>query len=301
VIDGIGPERFLERRRVRFGLLLRFIARIVYGIDRLFPRVRVGGRESDEAYSRWEYESGKLLVDEFANYFGPVGGGLMLDIGCGLGGKTAVYAEAGARAIGVDIQYGHISQAVAFNKSRGTTAEFIVADAEALPFPNNCFDLVVANDSMEHFSRPEIALTEIIRVVRPGGTIYLFFTPWGSPLGSHLYDYIRTPWCHLIFSDRMLREILTVALEKRGAPDPASEADSEMGSYHSDLNRITIRMYRGILQNIPDIEVIVEKLKPPKFPFLAPLTRVPGIREYITGTVVAFLRKREQNRDAGRV
>lgn len=294
------PNDSLMRRRVRFGLLLRFIARIVYCIDRLFPRVRVGGRESDEAYSRWEYESGKALLDEFADYFGSLDGGLMLDIGCGLGGKTAIYAEAGARAVGVDIQHGYVSQAVAFNKARGTTAEFIVANAETLPFPNDCFDLIVANDSMEHFSRPDIALSEIARVVRPGGTIYLFFTPWGSPLGSHLYDYIRTPWCHLIFSDRMLREILTVAFEKRGVPDPASEADSEMSSYRSDLNRISIRRYRGIVQNNPDLEVIVEKLKPPKFTFLAPLTRVPGVREYITGTVVAFLRKRDKNRNAGR-
>ena len=272
--------------------LLRALARCIARLDRLFPPVRIGGRESGEAYSCWEYESGRALLAEYADHFGPLGGKAVLDIGCGLGGKTLAYAEAGARAVGVDIAPEHVAQSVSFARSRGAAIPFLVGDAGALPFPDEMFDLVVANDAMEHFPDPAAALAEIARVVRRGGVIYLFFTPWGSPLGSHLYDYIRTPWCHLLFPERLLREVLAAVLERRGARDPGAEAGMLIDAYHAELNRITVRGYRRIVANSPVVEAAVEERIPPKFSFLHPLTRIPLLGELFTGTVVSFLRKR---------
>jgi SAM-dependent methyltransferase len=270
----------------------RIIARIIYRFDRLFPPVRVGGRESGEAYSHWEYESGRALLAEYADHFGPLQGRSVLDIGCGLGGKTVAYTEAGAWAVGVDIAPEHIAQSISFARARGAAIPFLVGDAGALPFPDCVFDLVVANDAMEHFPDPEAALAEIVRVVRPGGVIYLFFTPWGSPLGSHLYDYIRTPWCHLLFPEPLLREILAAVLEGKGVEDPGVRADRLIDAYRSELNRITVREYRRIVEDSPRVEVVIEERRPPKFSFLLPLTRIPLLGELFTGTVISFLRKR---------
>lgn len=272
----------------------RIAAHIVYYIDRLFPRVRVGGRESERAYSDWEYEVGKGLLAEYADHFGSLDGRMVLDIGCGLGGKTVAYAEAGAAVVGVDIEQKNISQSLCFARSMGAEAAFIVGDAEVLPFAEGTFDLVVANDSMEHFQSPEKALPELARVLRPGGSIFLFFTPWGSPLGSHLYDYVKTPWCHLIFPGRLLRELLGIILEKRGAPDPSGEADSLMGQFRNELNRITIARYNRIRRATAGVDTVFEEHKPPRFSFLGPLTRVPFLKELFTGTVVAFLCKKKQ-------
>ncbi len=272
--------------------MLRMLARFIARLDRLFPRVRVGGRESGEAYSHWEYESGRALLAEYAHHFGPLKNRTVLDIGCGLGGKTVAYAEAGARAVGVDIAPEHVAQSVSFARSRGAAVPFLVGDAGALPFQDGTFDLVVANDAMEHFPEPRAALAELVRTVRPGGVIYLFFTPWGSPLGSHLYDYIRTPWCHFLFPGRFLREVLVAVLEMRGAQDPTGEADVLIKAYRRELNRITVREYRRIIAGSPGIEVVAEELRPPKFSFLSPFTRIPLLGELFTGTVISFLRKR---------
>lgn len=272
--------------------MLRVLARFVARLDRLFPPVRVGGRESGEAYSHWEYESGRSLLTEYADHFGPLQGKTVLDIGCGFGGKTVAYTEAGARAVGVDIATEHVAQSISFARSRGIAIPFLVGDAGSLPFRSGMFDLVVANDAMEHFPDPETALAEIVRVVRPGGVIYLFFTPWGSPLGSHLYDYIRTPWCHLIFTEWLLREVLAAVLERRGSEDPVGEAAALIDEYHAELNRLTVRRYRKIVAGTPGVEVVTEERRPPKFSFLSPLTRIPLLGELFTGTVISFLRKR---------
>ncbi len=272
--------------------MLRTLARFIARLDRLFPPVRVGGRESGEAYSHWEYESGRTLLAEYADHFGPLQDRTVLDIGCGLGGKTVAYTEAGARAVGVDIAPEHIVQSVSFARARGAAIPFLVGDAGALPFPDCVFDLVVANDAMEHFPDPGTALAEIVRVVRPGGVIYLFFTPWGSPLGSHLYDYIRAPWCHLLFPEPLLREILEAVLEGRGVENPGGRADMLIDAYRGEQNRITVRGYRRIVADSPGVDVVIEERRPPKFPFLSPLTRIPFLGEFFTGTVISFLRKR---------
>jgi len=268
-----------------------FIATLIFAIDRRLPGPRVGGRESSAAYSAWEHETGKRILASYVEHLGPLGGKDVLDIGCGLGGKSVAYAEAGARVTGVDIAERNVAQSIAFSRSCGAPAQFLAGDAERLPFAGASFDLVIANDSLEHFRDPAAALGELARVLRPGGTLFLFFTPWRSPLGSHLYDYIHTPWCHLIFPEWLIRGLLERAVAARGIIDPAAEARRLMGEYHTELNRITIGRYRRIVRDIRDLQGVHEELMPSKFPFLAPVTGIPFVGEFLTGTVVGILRK----------
>jgi SAM-dependent methyltransferase len=270
----------------------RFIASLVHSVDRLMPRARLGGRASSEAYSLWEYGVGKDILAGYQRHLGTLDGKLVLDIGCGLGGKTVAYAEAGARVIGVDLSEKNISQCFDFARVRGVEAAFVAGDAERLPFAAGTFDLVIANDSLEHFGNPEGALAELARVLRPGGSIILFFTPWGSPLGSHLYDYIRTPWCHLLFPEWLLRGLLERELAGGSEPDPETRVARLMNEYHGELNRITVRRYHRMLKRLPGVELSFEELKPPKYAWLAPLARVPLAGELFTGTVVGILVRR---------
>lgn len=278
-------------RRRRVSPMKRFIASFVYAIDRRLPGPRVSGRESSEAYSLWEYRIGKDILESYAARLGNLRGKSVLDIGCGLGGKTVAYAEAGARVTGVDISEDNIARSVAFARSRGVEAVFTAGDAERLPFAEGTFDVVIANDSLEHFAAPESALRELARVLRPGGSIFLFFTPWGSPLGSHLYDYIRTPWCHIVFPEWLLRALLERELASRGEANPVAGAERLMGEYHRELNRITVAQYHHIVRAIPELEGVFEERRPPKFAFLVPLVRIPVAGEFVTGTVVGIFRK----------
>jgi len=268
------------------------LARIIYAVDSFLPGPRVGGRSSHGAYSKWEHEVALSLLEEYSEWFGSLEGRKVLDIGCGLGGKSVAYAEAGADVTGVDIDPVHAAGARAYASKSGSGIEVVTGDAAALPFLDAAFDAVIANDSMEHFSRPERALAELARVTVPGGRIYIFFTPWGSPLASHLYDHIHTPWCQLLYSERMLEQLLEISLSRRGHADPAGEASRLIEEYRVSNNRIDVAGYRGMLAEVDSLETVFEELKPPRFGFLRPLTKIPLLGELFTGTVSAVLRKK---------
>ena len=268
------------------------LARMIFAVDRILPGPRVGGRDSHEAYSEWEYGIGRSLLEEYSRWFGALEGKRVLDIGCGFGGKSVAYAENGAAVTGVDLDPVHAAGALVYARKRGSPIDVVTGDAADLPFREGAFDLVIANDSMEHFSKPAPALEEFARVTKSGGSVFLFFTPWGSPLASHLYDYIHTPWCHLIYSDEMLEQLLDLSLTRRGEKDPQGEAARMMNDYRSSNNRIDVSGYRRILEGVGSLETVFEELKPPRFGFLGPLTSIPHIGELFTGTVTAVLRKR---------
>ena len=280
---------------------MNLVLETVLFANRLFPRPRIYGRESDDAYSQWEYDTGKQI---FLEHFGAEGlrGKLLLDVGCGMGGKTVWYAEAGAATvIGVDLESKHARQSARFAAARGQTARVhvAVADAMRLPFADGAFEVVTANDSMEHFADPAAALRELSRVLRPGGRLYLYFTPYRSPLGSHLYDHVKIPWCQIVLPRPLLYATLerTVQDEERaqGGPDPEARAARRFREivdyFENHVNGITVRRFGEILAAEPSLRTRRLRYEPPKFKFLRPLNRVPALREYFAGLVFADLER----------
>ena len=267
----------------------------VLWLNRVFRPPHVAGRESPEAYSRWEHHWGREFARIFMEPAGDLSGKRLLDVGCGLGGKTVAYAEAGARAVGTDLLEANAVQSSGYASANGKRIEFFVGDAAALPLCDGAFDTVVANDAMEHFSEPERALAEMRRVLRSGGAIWVFFTPHYSPLGSHLYDYVYTPWCHLLFTRAQLERAIRAVLRQRmrGADEETIEGrvGTIMQSYDRDLNHMSIRRFLSIVKRTPGLRVSRLELKPAKFRALKPATRVPGLRELVTGFVTCRLER----------
>jgi ubiquinone/menaquinone biosynthesis C-methylase UbiE len=267
---------------------------LIVALNRVFRRPNVGGRESPEAYSQWEHHWGKEFARMFMEPAGDLRGKQLLDVGCGLGGKTVAYAEAGADVVGTDLLEKNAEQSGAYAKMNGARASFFVGDAAVLPLADRSFDTVVANDAMEHFAEPEHALREMARVVRPGGAIWIFFTPHYSPLGSHLYDYVYTPWCHLLFTRGQLQSAIRAVLKERMSATPVMVEERVreiMESYDRDLNHMSIGRFLGIVRAVRELRVSKLELKPVKFAFLRPLTGVPGIRELVSGFVVCRLER----------
>lgn len=95
----------------------------------------------------------------------PLSGRHLLDVGAGTGTVVAGAIARGARAVGVDASVGMVE--VAEGKAPG---RFVVAAAEALPFPDASFDAVTSSMSMHHWGSARSGLAEVGRVLRPGGT-----------------------------------------------------------------------------------------------------------------------------------
>ena len=274
------------------------MVRLIVWLNRVFRGPRVEGRESPEAYSDWEYRWGQSLVREYLEPAGDLNGKKVLDIGCGLGGKTVAYGEGGASGVfGTDLSSDHARASERFARAnkRAFPWGFFVADAACLPVGDGTFDTVIANDAMEHFAEPEAALGEMVRVTKPGGAIWIFFTPHFSPLGSHLYDYIYAPWCHLLFRrsdlEGAIREILRSRFLERRPAEIDIKVAAVMESYDTELNHMSIRRFHRMLTRLHGLEVSHEELRPAKYSALKFLTRIPLARELFTGTLVCRLKR----------
>jgi SAM-dependent methyltransferase len=99
----------------------------------------------------------------------------LLDVASGPGYVAAAATEMGASVVGVDFA----SEMVARAARTFPGIEFVEGDAEALAFPDRSFDAVAINFGVLHLARPDTALSEARRVLKPGGRVA--FTVWATP------------------------------------------------------------------------------------------------------------------------
>jgi SAM-dependent methyltransferase len=98
-------------------------------------------------------------------------GARLLDVGCGSGQLALIAASDGVQVTGIDIAENLIDRARARAEAQHLPARFEVADAEALPFSDESFDVVVSLIGAMFAPRPELVAAELLRVCVPGGTI----------------------------------------------------------------------------------------------------------------------------------
>ena len=124
-----------------------------------------------------------------------------LDLGSGAGEFTAVLAETAAEVVGVDVAEAALERA----RSRHPDLDFRLTPIEGpLPFEDLSFDLVWSSEVIEHVADTARWLSEVRRVLAPGGRL-LLTTPshgrlrlaiagiarFSEPLGDHLHLYTR--------------------------------------------------------------------------------------------------------------
>jgi ubiquinone/menaquinone biosynthesis C-methylase UbiE len=96
----------------------------------------------------------------------------LLDVGCGSGAAVRAAAATAERAVGVDLSAAMIERARSLAAGI-VSAEFLVADSEALPFDDGSFTAVLCTASFHHYPHPERALAEMARVLTPDGRLVL--------------------------------------------------------------------------------------------------------------------------------
>lgn len=131
----------------------------------------------------------------------------ILDIATGTGDLAIALTGTGAeKIVGLDLSPGmlEVGRAKVADKNLGGTIEMVLGDGEALPYGEGSFDAVTVAFGVRNFEDLEKGLSEIHRVLRPGGQLLVLETsvptktPWKQ--GYHLYTRLILPLIGKIFS-----------------------------------------------------------------------------------------------------
>lgn len=121
-----------------------------------------------------------LGAPRLVRFAGVKPGAKVLDVGCGTGVVALTAARTGAKVTGLDLTPELVARARENVALSGLEVELHEGDAEALPFPDGTFDVVVSQFGHMFAPRPEVVVREMVRVLRPGGTIA--FSTWPPEL-----------------------------------------------------------------------------------------------------------------------
>ena len=188
------------------------------------------GEAYDVFMGRWSSE----LASHLVQFAGVIDGDDVLDVGSGTGSLAAAVSTVApsSRIVGIDRSEPYV--AVARARHHSHRMRFAVGDAQRLPFDEGNFDRTLSLLILNFVPDPEKALTEMIRVTRPGGTV-----------AAAVWDY----------GEGM--EMLRVFWDEAIALDPRAEENDER---HMRLSRAgeLAALWREHLQNVADTALTME-------------------------------------------
>ena len=111
-------------------------------------------------------------------------GRTLLDVGGGPGYFRSAFEDAGVTYSTVDVEISDLP---------GASGRRVIGSGMQLPFRTGSFDLAYSSNVLEHVCDPWLMAEEMLRVVRPGGVVFLSYTVWFGPWGGHE----TAPWHYL--------------------------------------------------------------------------------------------------------
>jgi SAM-dependent methyltransferase len=194
-------------------------------------------------------------------------GATVLDVGGGPGYFADAFRGAGATYVGLEPDAGELT-------ARGEAEPGTLrASGEALPVRTGAVDVCYSSNVLEHVRSPWSMTAEMVRVTRPGGTVFLSFTPWLSPWGGHE----TAPW-HYLGGHRARRRY-----RRLHGREPKNR-------FGESLFRVSAGAALRWARRCPDADVVA--VFPRYHPWWASwVVAVPGLREIVSWNLVIVLRR----------
>jgi SAM-dependent methyltransferase len=148
----------------------------------LFRAFRVEQTDPDHFYGLLAADSARQV-----RHYTDLDGATVLDVGGGPGYFADAFRSHGARYVAIDADLGELSMRSA--PEPGT----VLGSGTALPIHTGVIDVCYSSNVLEHVATPEVMADEMVRVTRPGGTVFLSYTLWWGPWGGHE----TAPWHYL--------------------------------------------------------------------------------------------------------
>lgn len=202
-----------------------------------------------------------------------IAGKRVIDFGCGHGYQCVALAQSGAAHVtGVEIQEHLVHQA----KARVTEAGLQDRIQITTELGHERADVLISQNSFEHFTAPVEILAEIERALEPGGIIFLTFGPlWYSPRGSHMEYFCSLPWVNLFFSEQTI-----MAVRSR------FRSDGKRTYEQAGLGRMSLRRFEQVTR---DAGLKLEWKRYDTVSRIPVVNRVPLLRELFVNRVSCIL------------
>ena len=140
-----------------------------------------------EAFSKTATRDTPEILAEKVAFAKPESADLSLDVACGPGELVLGLAPRVSFARGVDLTLEMLRQAREFQLERKiANASFDCGEAEHLPYPAHSFDLITCQCSFHHMPKPELALAEMVRALKPAGRLMIIDTL--APESDHKFE-----------------------------------------------------------------------------------------------------------------
>ncbi|MBS7287326.1 MAG: class I SAM-dependent methyltransferase [Candidatus Freyarchaeota archaeon] len=134
-----------------------------------------GSRKLYELYFIYTFlgvKRGEMLLEVLERFL-PVDGKFFLDVGCGAGGLAIAFTKRSSAAVAFDIDPRYLKVAKAWSREEGVKLNLLVASGENMPFRDGTFNFVACSDIIEHLNNPAKMVSEVARVIKKGGIVYL--------------------------------------------------------------------------------------------------------------------------------
>ncbi len=210
---------------------------------------------SDAEALELSIKSGEVVYNQFYGY-NDFQGKVVLDYGCGIGGKTIYYATRGAKlAIGVDFYRDH-RIAVDYARTRNLPLQFhhLQKEHHAIDLEDESVDVIVSSSVFEHLADVAGTLKELRRILKPGGLLLNRWNPYRTRHGSHLNGALGVPFAHLLFPERDILAVCSVEFSRRfpGSVRPETRDKYSINEflrekYDLDLNFLSVKQMRKII------------------------------------------------------
>jgi SAM-dependent methyltransferase len=257
--------------------------------------------QTEDAFRAYRTKEAERVIAALHRFGLDLTGKRVLDLGCDTGSLSVEFANRGAASVvAVDISADAIEEAR--RRHADSNVAFAVSELAALPIPDASVDLILSYDVFEHVSNPLALLRECRRVLAPGGDMLIGTWGWGHPFAHHFFAEMPVPWAHLFVSDATLqRACRRVCASPWYVPtwqgtreaktmDLDAPLDGEFPS-RDYLNRYYVNDFERSFEE-SGLRWRVDLLPFGRLPWVAPLLRVPGVREYFHAYVWAHLQSK---------
>jgi SAM-dependent methyltransferase len=206
----------------------------------LFLSRKLGSNDYQTVQEEWNLDNAiSILCSVFPNFMSSIVCKKILDFGCDEGLQSVALAKNGAKyVLGIDTNQKALKKAKDLARELGFIEEVEFTDKLEDRFKGK-FDIVISQNSMEHFREPVKILDEMKSALNRDGTILITFgPPWFAPYGSHMHFFTKIPWVNIMFSENTIMNVRAYF---------RNDGATKYEEVESGLNKMTVAKFEKII------------------------------------------------------